>query len=202
MMGLMMDRPLITTEILKHAVRNFHKTEVVTRTVEGPIHRYTIGDANLRIQKLANALQAMGVKAGDRVGVVGWNTYRQFELYYAVGGIGAVLHTHSTSSTVLSMAIRRDIRIDGYEMLKAFPGIDTHETTVDVRNYPNDQDMEALAREVEADYSAARFTVPGFLISGHGLYAWGADVDAARRHVEAFEFLLECELRTRQLEAK
>ena len=93
MMGLMMDRPLITTEILKHAVRNFRKTEIVTRTVEGPIHRYTIGDANLRIQKLANALQAMGVKAGDRVGVVGWNTYRQFELYYAVGGIGAVLHT-------------------------------------------------------------------------------------------------------------
>ncbi|MHA7873358.1 MAG: AMP-binding protein, partial [Hyphococcus sp.] len=93
MMGLMMDRPLLTTEILRHAVRNFRNTEIVTRTVEGPVHRYTIADADMRIRKLANALKAMGVKAGDRIGVIGWNTYRQFELYYAVGGLGAVLHT-------------------------------------------------------------------------------------------------------------
>lgn len=93
MKGLMMDRPLLTTEILKHAVRNFRKTEIVTRTVEGPIHRYTIADSYRRIAKLAHALQRAGVKSGDRVGVIGWNTYRQFEMYYAVGGIGAVLHT-------------------------------------------------------------------------------------------------------------
>ncbi|GJL94627.1 MAG: long-chain-fatty-acid--CoA ligase [Hyphococcus sp.] len=93
MMGLMMDRPLLTTEILKHAVRNYRKTEIVTRTVEGPIHRYTIGDSEKRINKLANALVSMGVKVGDRIGVIGWNTNRQFELYYAVGGLGAVLHT-------------------------------------------------------------------------------------------------------------
>ena len=93
MQGLMMDRPLLTTEILKHAVRNYSFTEIVTRTVEGPIHRYTIGDSAKRIAKLANALLSMGVKRGDRVGVMGWNTYRQFEMYYAVGGIGAVLHT-------------------------------------------------------------------------------------------------------------
>ncbi|MEX6633278.1 long-chain fatty acid--CoA ligase [Hyphococcus lacteus] len=93
MMGLMMDRPLLTTEILKHAVRNYKDTEIVTRTVEGPIHRYTIGDSNRRIAKLANALIDMGVKPGDRIGVIGWNTHRQFELYYAIGGIGAVLHT-------------------------------------------------------------------------------------------------------------
>ena len=93
MMGLMMDRPLLTTEILKHAIRTFANTEIVTRTVEGPIHRYTIQDSALRIAQLANALVKMGVKQGDRVGVIGWNTYRQFEMYYAVGGIGAVLHT-------------------------------------------------------------------------------------------------------------
>jgi fatty-acyl-CoA synthase len=93
MKGLMMDRPLLTTEILKHAVRNFRKTEIVTRTVEGPIHRYTIADAYLRICQLANALRDLGVGYGDRVGVIGWNTYRQFEMYYAVGGVGAVLHT-------------------------------------------------------------------------------------------------------------
>ncbi len=93
MMGLMMDRPLLTTEILKHAARNYRNTEIVTRTVEGSIHRYTIADASKRIAKLANALMTLGVKKGDRVGVIGWNTYRQFELYYAVGGLGAVLHT-------------------------------------------------------------------------------------------------------------
>ncbi|WDI30448.1 long-chain fatty acid--CoA ligase [Hyphococcus flavus] len=93
MMGLMMDRPLLTTDILKHAVRNFRKTEIVTRTVEGPIHRYTIADSSKRIARLANALVELGVKKGDRVGVIGWNTHRQFELYYAVGGLGAILHT-------------------------------------------------------------------------------------------------------------
>ena len=93
MQGLMMDRPLLTTDILKHALRNFQLTEIVTRTVEGPIHRYTIKDSAARIAQLANALVKMGVKPGDRVGVIGWNTHRQFEMYYAVGGIGAVLHT-------------------------------------------------------------------------------------------------------------
>ncbi|NWG72147.1 MAG: long-chain fatty acid--CoA ligase [Parvularculaceae bacterium] len=93
MLGLMMDRPLLTTEILKHALRTYHATEIVTRTVEGPIHRYTIGEAGRRIAQLAHALREMGVRKGDRVGVIGWNTYRQFEMYYAVGGIGAVLHT-------------------------------------------------------------------------------------------------------------
>ena len=93
MQGLMMDRPLLTTEILRHAVRNYRRTEIVTRTVEGPIHRYTIGDSSRRIAMLANALEALGVDKGCRIGVIGWNTYRQFELYYAVGGLGAVLHT-------------------------------------------------------------------------------------------------------------
>lgn len=93
MLGLMMDRPLLTTEILNHAVRNYRNTPIITRTVEGPIHRYTIADSAKRIAKLANALRRAGVGHGDRVGVIGWNTYRQFEMYYAVGGIGAILHT-------------------------------------------------------------------------------------------------------------
>ncbi|MEM9168383.1 MAG: AMP-binding protein, partial [Pseudomonadota bacterium] len=93
MQGLMMDRPLLTTGILRHAERNYPQTRIVTRTVEGPIHRYTVREAGERIRRLANALKAMGVERGDRVGVIGWNTYRQFELYFAVGGIGAVLHT-------------------------------------------------------------------------------------------------------------
>ncbi len=93
MMGLMMDRPLLTTDILKHAVRNYAHVPIVTRTVEGSTHRYTIADAAKRVAQLANALSKAGVKRGDRIGVIGWNTYRQFEMYYAVGGLGAVLHT-------------------------------------------------------------------------------------------------------------
>ncbi|MEO1707392.1 MAG: long-chain fatty acid--CoA ligase, partial [Pseudomonadota bacterium] len=61
MQGLMMNRPLLTTELLRHAVRNFRTTEIVTRTVEGPIHRYTVTDADRRIAQLAHALQRMGV---------------------------------------------------------------------------------------------------------------------------------------------
>lgn len=93
MRGLMMDRPLLITEILRHAVLNHRSTEIVTRTVEGPIHRYTVEDSAKRIAQLAHALSDAGVKMGDRIGVIGWNTYRQFEMYYAVAGIGAVLHT-------------------------------------------------------------------------------------------------------------
>lgn len=93
MMGLMMDRPLLTTDILKHAVRTYAHVPIVTRTVEGTTHRYTIADSAKRIAQLANALTKAGVKKGDRIGVIGWNTYRQFEMYYAVGGLGAVLHT-------------------------------------------------------------------------------------------------------------
>ncbi len=93
MLGLMMDRPLLIKDILENAVANFPDQEIVTRTVEGPIHRYTYAEANVRIRKLANALKANGVKKGDRIGVIGWNTFRQFELYYALAGIGAVCHT-------------------------------------------------------------------------------------------------------------
>ena len=93
MMGLMQDRPLMLSSILETAAKNFPDQEIVTRTVEGPIHRYTYKDAETRVKRLANALITMGVKPGDRIGVIGWNTHRQFELYYALAGIGAVCHT-------------------------------------------------------------------------------------------------------------
>ena len=93
MQGLMMDTPLLTKSILSHAVRNHRSSEIVTRTVEGPIHRYTVGDSAKRIAQLAHALTRIGVRIGDRVGVMGWNTHRQMEMYYGVGGIGGVLHT-------------------------------------------------------------------------------------------------------------
>jgi acyl-CoA synthetase (AMP-forming)/AMP-acid ligase II len=93
MLGLMMNDPLLISGILTHAERNHAEQEVVTRLVEGGIHRTTFGELGKRTAQLAHALVEMGVKPGDRVGVVGWNTHRQLELYYAITGIGAVCHT-------------------------------------------------------------------------------------------------------------
>ncbi len=93
MRGLIMDRPLLISDLLRHADANSGEREIVTRTVEGPIHRYTYRDAHKRARQLANALQALDVKLGDRIATLAWNTYRHFEVYYAVSGIGAITHT-------------------------------------------------------------------------------------------------------------
>jgi len=93
MQGLMMDMPLLVSSILQHAARHFGDTEVVSRRVEGDIHRYTYADCERRARKLADAFVRQGVGIGDRVGTLAWNGYRHLELYYAVGGMGAVVHT-------------------------------------------------------------------------------------------------------------
>jgi fatty-acyl-CoA synthase len=93
MRGLIMDRPLMISALLKHADRVSGDREIVSRSVEGPIHRYTYHDAHARSRQLANALTALGVQLGDRIATLAWNTYRHFEIYYAVSGIGAITHT-------------------------------------------------------------------------------------------------------------
>jgi fatty-acyl-CoA synthase len=93
MQALMMDRPLLLPSILEHAALYHGDTEVVARTVEGPILRYGYADALARAKQMAKALLALGVKPGDRVATLAWSTHRHFELYFAVTGIGAVLHT-------------------------------------------------------------------------------------------------------------
>ena len=91
--GFMSERPLLISAIIKHAALYHRDTEIVTRTVEGPLHRYTYGEAERRSKRLARVLLKLGVKPGDRVGTLAWNTFRHFELYYAISGIGAVCHT-------------------------------------------------------------------------------------------------------------
>jgi acyl-CoA synthetase (AMP-forming)/AMP-acid ligase II len=93
MQGQMMDMPLLASSLLRHAARHHHDTEIVSRRLEGDIHRYTYRDAERRARRLASALQGAGIVAGDRVGTLAWNGYRHFELYYAIGGMGSVVHT-------------------------------------------------------------------------------------------------------------
>jgi methylthioribulose-1-phosphate dehydratase len=114
--------------------------------------------------------------------------------------IGAVLHTHSIPSTVLGLTLRGrpSIELEGYEMLKALPGIASHEARASIPIFENTQDIPALAEEVGRRWSGEPFA--GYVVRGHGLYAWGADVDAALRAVEALEFLIACELERRKLQ--
>jgi methylthioribulose-1-phosphate dehydratase len=120
--------------------------------------------------------------------------------YRAVASIGAVVHVHTIAATVLS---RSDlsigyVRFRGFEMQKALAGIATHDTVVDLPVFANDQDTVALATTIEARLTAAA-KVPGYLLAGHGLYAWGETMTDARRHLEGLEFLLACTLEERRL---
>jgi len=93
MQGLMMDAPLLVSSVLEHAARIHGSTEIVARTPEGGIHRTTYAEAHRRARQLAKAMLRLGVKPGDRVGSLAWNTHHHFELFYGVSGTGAVLHT-------------------------------------------------------------------------------------------------------------
>ena len=91
--GLMMHQPLLVSRVLDYAAEMHPGAEIVSATVEGPIHRASYPETRKRIARLAHALMDMGVQPGDRVATLAWNGYRHFELYYAIAGIGAVCHT-------------------------------------------------------------------------------------------------------------
>lgn len=123
-------------------------------------------------------------------------------LYRRFPEVGCVLHTHSLVQTVASRlyAGAGHIRLEGYELLKAFEGNSTHEMAIDVPVFANTQDMKVLAAQVDALLD--RQPLWGYLIDGHGLYAWGRTMAEARRHLEAFEFLFASELELRKLGAR
>jgi 3-(methylthio)propionyl---CoA ligase len=91
--GQMMSQPLLISSIIQHADRYFGNSQIVSRRVEGDIHRYTYHDCHRRARRMANALAARGISMGDRVATLAWNGYRHLELYYAISGSGAVMHT-------------------------------------------------------------------------------------------------------------
>ncbi|MBN8509636.1 MAG: long-chain fatty acid--CoA ligase [Burkholderiales bacterium] len=93
MQGLIMDLPLMISAAIRHAAAWHGSTEIVARTIEGELFRYDYAQAHARTRQLANALGRLGIKPGDRVGSLAWNTHRHFEMFYGVSGTGAVLHT-------------------------------------------------------------------------------------------------------------
>ena len=93
MHGLIMDQPLLISSLLEFGARNHANSEIVSRSVEGPIHRYTLADSHARTKQLAKAMARLGVVEGDRIATIAWNGYRHFELYFAVSGMGAICHT-------------------------------------------------------------------------------------------------------------
>ncbi|HEY6612519.1 MAG TPA: methylthioribulose 1-phosphate dehydratase [Pseudomonas sp.] len=121
------------------------------------------------------------------------------QLYAWRADIGAVLHTHSVNATVLSRLTPGDhLLLEDYELQKAFSGVTSHEGQVRVPIFDNDQDIARLAGKVQ-QWLEAHPDCVGYLIRGHGLYTWGPQMSDALRQIEAFEFLFECELKTRQV---
>src|SRR5439155_3124326 len=89
----MMEAPLLVSALIRHADRHHGGAEIVSRRVEGDIHRYTYRDAHARSRKLANALARLGAKPGDRIATLAWNGYRHLEICYAASGAGMIYHT-------------------------------------------------------------------------------------------------------------
>ena len=115
-------------------------------------------------------------------------------LYRRDPTIGAVLHTHAPRAVIAArVLLDRPIRLRDYELLKAFDDIDSHDAELSVPVIGNDQDISRLARAADSALSQTQGAW-AYLIAGHGVYAWGRDLDAAARHLEALDYLLGVEL--------
>lgn len=122
-------------------------------------------------------------------------------LYRRDPSVAAVLHCHSPAATVLSLALAADaIRLQGYELQKAFTGIDSHETELVIPVFANSQDIGALADAVDRYLDAAP-DCPAYVIRGHGVYCWADSLEACQRELEALDFLFQCELDLLRLRA-
>jgi len=120
------------------------------------------------------------------------------QLYRRMPDVGAVLHTHSINATLISRLHRDELVLEDYELLKAFNGIETHESRITLPIFANEQDIPLLAARVE-NYMDSHPPIHGYLIAGHGLYTWGRDIKETLRHLEAFEFLFACEIKMHEV---
>ncbi|HET6632348.1 MAG TPA: methylthioribulose 1-phosphate dehydratase [Rhodanobacteraceae bacterium] len=122
------------------------------------------------------------------------------QIYRRMPQVEAVLHTHSRVQTVASrlFAAAGELHLQGWELQKAIAGTNSHERTLALPVFANSQSMAELTRAVD-DWVDAGKPLHAYLIAGHGIYTWGSSIDEARRHLEALEFLLACELDLRRL---
>lgn len=128
-------------------------------------------------------------------GVPSAETLLHAQIYQRRPRVHCVAHTHSLAATMISRALADEghLVLDGFEIAKALAGIETHEATVRLPIFANDQDISRLAAHIDAEIGGDEM-IYGYLLAGHGLYTWGKDVAEARRHLEALEFLLDCGL--------
>jgi acyl-CoA synthetase (AMP-forming)/AMP-acid ligase II len=155
MQGLMMDMPLLISGLLQHAERHHGATEIVSKTVDGGLHRYTYRDAHARARRLANALKRLGVRMHDRVATLAWNGFRHYEVYYAVAGSGAVIHTINPRlfpDQIAYIANHAEDKIVFYDTTFS-PLVDKLKSQVKARFIPLDQEYEKLI-ESESDHFA------------------------------------------------
>jgi len=129
-------------------------------------------------------------------------TLLHVQIYTRFPDARCILHPHSVNATLLSLLADGDVELRDYELLKAFPGIDTHECRITVPVFANDQDISRLATVVETRMANTEEVFHGYLIRGHGFYTWGNSVEDALRHAEALEFLFDCELRRKGVSPK
>jgi methylthioribulose-1-phosphate dehydratase len=122
------------------------------------------------------------------------------QIYRRWPQMNAVLHTHSRTQSVASRLFAEAgvIRLEGWELQKAITGYTTHESVLEVPVFPNTQHMPELVAQVDAWIDSGK-PLHAYLINGHGIYTWGRDMAETRRHLEALEFLLGCELDLRKL---
>jgi len=177
----------------------------------------TSSNFSVRIDKYFSAITASGKHKGElsledillidmQGNVIGSSSKPSAEtllhtgLYQRDAQIGSVLHTHSVNATILSRFYEQQgfIEVEDYEVLKALPNIETHETNISIPIFSNTQDIATLSKQVDAYLDNYPQTF-GYCIAGHGFYSWGKDIETTRRHIEAFEFLFECHLLEMQL---
>jgi methylthioribulose-1-phosphate dehydratase len=122
------------------------------------------------------------------------------QVYRRFPEANVVLHTHSRTQSVASRLFASEgrVRLEGWELQKAIAGYTTHESVLDIPVFPNTQQMPELEAQVDAWIDAGK-PLYAYLIDGHGIYTWGRDMAETRRHLEALEFLLGCELDLRRL---
>lgn len=157
-------------------------------TVSGK-HKGELSDGDIMLVDLAgNPIQSDCKSSAE--------TLLHTVLYELFPDVGAVLHTHSKGATVLSRYLAGSNRLclRDYELQKAFAGQSTHDAEISLPIFENTQDISQLAAKTKAFFSDDLNALPAYLIRGHGLYTWGANMNDCLRHIEALEFLIECEL--------